>query len=247
MYSNFASSIKRSMLAALVAGACSALSAVPAMAQGGQGSIIGQLQAGQSPLVTAAAQRDFAQFVQFNVQTRSGTAPTEFPLDVNDVQDLKDAKLGHGFQVFTIDPKDMLQGRGDMRSMAKPTGEWRFVISLQGRPIGLATVERVDGRWEVTSYGGAGLAREVDAALAAHGNAARSNLRFIRIYQAMSDLMEVVSPSDARVRYAPLNSARQMLVAQQSNAKVGADSLMEQADLLEPLRASVKTNMEAFR
>lgn len=247
MYSNFASGIKRSMLAALVAGACSALAGAPALAQGGQGSIIAQLQSGQSPLVTAAAHRDFAQFVQFNVQTRSGTAPTEFPLEVSDVQDLKDAKLGHGFQVFTIDPKDMLQGRGDMRGMAKPTGEWRFVISLQGRPIGLATVEQVNGRWEVTSYGGAGLAREVDAALAAHGNAARSNLRFIRIYQAMSDLMEVVSASDARVRYAPLNSARQMLVAQQSSAKAGADNLMDQADLLEPLRASVKTNMEAFR
>ena len=201
--------------------------------------------------MAAAAQRDFAQFVQFNVQTRSGTLPGEFPLDVSDIQDLKDAKLGHGFPIYTVDPKDLLQGRGDMRSMAKPSGEWRFVITLEGRPIGLATVEQVNGRWETTSYGASGLARELDAAATVHGNAARSNVRVIRIYQAMSDLLEVVSPSDARARFAPLHSARQMLQAQKATGKAAlasnSDQLLEQSDLIEPLRASVKSNMEAFR
>jgi len=220
-YSNFASPL----LALLLAGA-----GTPALAQS------------QAQQVAAAAQRDFTQFVQYNVQQRAGTLPTEFPLDVDDVQDLKDAKLGHGFPVYTIDTKDLLMGRGDLRSMARPTGAWRYVISLQGRAIGLATVEQSNGRWEVTSYGAAGLARELDAAVAVHGNAARSNLRFIRIYQAMADLLEVASPHDARVRFAPLHSARQMLKAQE-----GGNKLLDQGELLEPLRASVRSNLDAFR
>ncbi|MES2323621.1 MAG: hypothetical protein V4633_15265 [Pseudomonadota bacterium] len=168
--------------------------------------------------------------------------PTEFPLDVDAVQDLKDARLGHGFPVYTIDPRDLLMGRGDLRSMARPTAAWRSVISLQGRAIGLAAVEQNNGRWEVTSCGAAGLAKELGTAAAVHGNAPRSKLRFIRIYQATADLLEVASPHDARVRFAPLHSARQMLKAQE-----GGNKLLDQGELLLPLRASVRGNLNAFR
>lgn len=250
MYSNLVSIFKRPALVMLVSAACYGPVCSTALAQSTQGGIA-STAAAQAQLVAAAAQRDFAQYVQFNVQTRGGTLPTAFPLDVADVQDLKEAKLGHGFPIYTIDPKDMLMGRGDLRSMAKPTGEWRFVIKLHDNPIGLATLEQVNNRWEITSYGAVGLAREVDAAVAVHGNGARSNLRFIRVYQAMSDLLEVVSPADAHTRYAPLHSARQMLQVQQRTGKVAmaasSENLLEQADILEPLRASVKSNMETFR
>jgi hypothetical protein len=102
----------------------------------------------------------------------------------------------------------------------------------------------VDGRWEATSYGAAGLARELEGAASRHGNATRGNLRFIRIFQAMSDMLEVASPVDGRTRFVPLQSARHMLQVQTGLAP---DELLDASDLLEPLRASVKANMAAFR
>ncbi|MDP1977298.1 hypothetical protein [Undibacterium sp.] len=249
MHLHSVSRFKKSTLAALIFSISCALASPALMAQNQASDMAGTTD--QARLVNAAAQRDFAEFVQFNIQRRGGTLPSEFPLDVNDVHDLKDARIDYGFQVYSVPPQDVMNGRGDLRSMARATGEWRFVISLNNNPIGLATLRQNNGRWGITSYGGAVLAKDVDAAIAMHGNSTRSNLRFIRVYQAMSDFLEVVSPIDARARFAPLHAARQSLLLQQRSEKTGTSStntgLLEQSDILDPLRVSVKRNIENFR
>ncbi|XLZ72432.1 hypothetical protein ABT364_10845 [Massilia sp. SR12] len=205
--------------------ACAAMmAAVPFLAKADNGAAL------------QAAKRGLAQFAEQQQAIRPGSAPADFPLDITDVGDLKQATVSHGFQVYTIDPKELLT-RGDLPALARPTGEWRFIISLRGRPIGLATVQQVNGRFETVAYGGAVLAKDVDAAANAHGNDARSNLRFIRIYQARSDLLEV-----DRAKFAPLHSARESLLLKKAGSQ-----LVDGAELLEPLRAAVKTNVEAFR
>jgi hypothetical protein len=108
----------------------------------------------QMNAVAAAAKRDFAQFVQYNVQIRSGTLPAGFPLGVADVRNLKDARIAYGFPIYSIDPQDIVTGRSDFSAMAKPTGSWRF----------------------------------------------------IRVFQAQSDFLEVASAS-GHARFAPLSSA----------------------------------------
>lgn len=205
--------------------ACAAMmAAVPFLAKADNGAAL------------QAAKRGLVQFAEQQQAIRPGSAPADFPLDITDVGDLRQATIGHGFQVYTIDPKELLT-RGDLPSLARPTGEWRFLISLRGKPIGLATVQQVNGRFETVAYGGAVLAKDVDAAANAHGNGARSNLRFIRIYQARSDLLEV-----DRAKFAPLHSARESLLLKKAGSQ-----LVDGAELLEPLRAAVKTNVEAFR
>jgi len=204
--------------------ACAALLAGPVLAQADNGAAL------------QAAQRGLTQFAAHQQALRPGSAPVDFPLDVADVGDLRQATVSHGFQVYTIDPRDLL-ARGDLAAMARPTGEWRYIISLHGKPIGLATVQQVNGRYETVAYGGAVLAKDVDAAMAHHGNSTRSNLRFIRIFQARSDLLEV----DGR-KFAPLHSARESLLMKQSGSQ-----LLDGAELLEPLRAAVKANLAEFR
>jgi len=204
--------------------ACAAMMAAPFLAKADNGA----------PL--QAAKRGLAQFAEHQQALRPGSAPVDFPLDITDVSDLKQATVSNGFQVYTIDPQE-LQVRGDLPAMAKPTGEWRFVVSVRGKPVGLATVQKVNGRYETVAFGGAVLAKDVDAAMAHHGNSARSNLRFIRVYQARSDFLEV-----NRAKFAPLHSARESLLM-----KKAGDQLLDGADLLTPLRAAVKANIEAFR
>ena len=201
-------------------------------------------QPAQLDSASSAARRDFSQFVQFQVQNHAGSAPQGFPLDVADVQDLKDARIAYGFPVYTIDPADLLAGRRELKAMAKPTGIWRFVVTLNEQPIGLATVEQVNGKWETVAYGATVLARDLDAAMSAYGNADRSNVRVLRIYQAQSDFLEVSSAQNGAARFAPLHSARQSLLLQR---KTTGDGLLEASELLEPLRAAVKKNLESAR
>ena len=204
--------------------ACAAMMAAPFLAKADNGAAL------------QAAKRGLAQFAEHQQALRPGSAPPDFPLDVTDVGDLKQATVSGGFEIFTIDPKDLLT-RGDLPALAKPTGEWRFIIALHGKPIGLATVQQVNGRYETVAYGASVLAKDVEAAMAAHGNSNRSNLRFIRIYQARSDLLEV-----DHAKFAPLHSARESLLL-----KKAGNQLVDGAELLDPLRAAVKANIEAFR
>ncbi|MCH8620787.1 hypothetical protein [Undibacterium sp. TS12] len=246
-------SVHRSILCSLLTAVSLGLANPGVMAQ----SISTEAKAAsnQAGPVLAAAQRDFTLFAQHHLQTRSGGGagvPAGFPLDINDWQDLKDAKAVYGFPVYSVDPNDLLAGRSDLRSMAKPNGQWRVLISVGDRPVGLATLEQSNGRWEVISYGAAVLAKDVDASMGVHANASRSNVRFIRIYQAKSDLLEVVSANDGYARFMPLYSARTSLSLKQRSlnapdAATDQVSLMEGADLVQSLRAVVKTNMDNFR
>jgi len=191
----------------------------------------------------AAAQRDFAQFAAHQMQIRGGGAPTDFPLEIADLQDLKDAVVGYGFPVYTVDPAELVAGRSAMQGMVKPTAQWRFVITLHDRPIGMATVERNNGRYETVAYGGAILAKDVDAVMGVHANADKSNLRFVRIYQARSDFLEVAG-QDGRARFAPLHSARESLLLKQRTGKAASD-LLDETEFMQPLRSAVKLNMAA--
>ncbi len=235
-------STRRALLAPLALCTILGLTGMPAMAQNATAAA-----ARDGASAQAAAQRDFAQFAAYQMRTRPGIAPVDFPLDIGDMQDLKEAVIGYGFPVHTVDAKDIVAGRTDLQAMAKPTGQWRFIVSVRGKPVGLATVEQVNGRYETIAYGGAILAKDVEALTSHHGNAARSNLRFVRIYQARSDFLEVAS--EGRTRYAPLHSARESLLLQARAMKSGQGdaSLMEASEVLQPLRAAVKANLDAFR
>lgn len=240
---------RRTLAATLLAAAGLALANPSAFAQSPNAGMVQQM-APQRALAEAmaAAQRDLEQFAAHQLQSRGGGAPIDFPLDISDLQELKEATIEYGFAMYTIDPADLIAGRSSMQRMAKPVNQWRFVITLHDRAIGLATVERNHGRFETVSYGAAVLAKDVDALAAFHGNADKSNLRFVRIYQARSDLLEVVA-ADGRARFAPMHSARESLLLQQRASKDGkrADGLLDEAELIQPLRAAVKQNLEASR
>ena len=242
------SQFRHTLAAALLGAAGFALASSGAAAQTPAANAVQQLPPQRALAeALAVARRDFAQFSAHQLQTRSG-APLDFPLDITDLQELKEAAVSYGFALYTVDPAELLAGRSTMQRMAKPTEQWRFVITLRDRPIGMATVERHNGRFETVAYGAAVLAKDLDALAGVHGNADKSNLRMLRIYQARSDLLEVVS-ADGQARFAPLHSARESLLLQQRMNKDGkpAGALLEEAELVQPLRAAVKMNMEASR
>ena len=219
------------MLGALLGSAGSFAQATPAM------QVQTQLQ---ETAASAAAAQDLARFIQHQQKAHAEALPKGFPLAIDSVADLARLRLGRGFAVYTVDPADIASG-SDLSSAAKPTGQWRFVVRLGSRPVGLVTVDQVKGQWQAVSYGAAALADDVDAKMRQHGTPDRSNLRFVRIFQAHSDFLEVVSPADGRARLAPLLSARASLRMQ------APEELLEQGDVLPSLRAAVAANVADFQ
>jgi hypothetical protein len=239
-------SSRRSTLAALLCGASMLLASPQLLAQPTDLSLAGLATPGTGA-AHAAARRDLARFIAQQLQPGQGNKLADLPFDVANLADLKDAVIGYGFAVHTVDPADLLAGRGSMQQMTRATGQWRFVVMLDNKPIGLVTVEKNQGRFETTAYCGAVLAKDIDALMNQHGNAERSNVRFVRIYQARADLLEVSGQNDGTVRFAPLHSARQSLGMQGTSEAKASQALVDEADLLTPLRAAVKSNLDAMR
>jgi len=194
----------------------------------------------------AAAEQGLADYIQRKEAHGADAATSASPLAVADARELSTLHIGYGFEVHTLTPEDLLGRRAELARVVRPTGVWRFVAQAGARPVGLVTVAWHEGRWQAVSFGGGGLAQEVEAVMAAYADAGRTNVRFIRVFQAQSDLLEVTSTADGIVRYAPLRSAREALSQDLPAGTVtGVMTLRDGRELIEPLRAAVKKSMEA--
>ncbi|MGY8624769.1 hypothetical protein [Chromobacterium violaceum] len=185
--------------------------------------------------IASAARQGLAEFAKQNQAEYGARLPDGFPLALADGRELASLQLGRGFPVYTVDPQRLLAAEADLSRLMTPTGSWRFVVLSGARPVGLVTVEKMDGRWQAISFGAAELARNVEAAQAGHGQT-----RFLRVYQAQTDFLEV-APAGGKPRFAALMSARERLSLQQQPA------LLDGADLIEPLRAAVRAGLASFR
>jgi hypothetical protein len=196
----------------------------------------------------AAAEQGLAEYVQRKQQQQGSEG--ESAIGVARPEDLSKARIAGGFEVHTITPGALVSSRGDMRGMTQSTGSWRFFVKVGQKPVGLITVERVDGKWTAVSFGGSGLSQELSDLIAEHGAANAGNLRYIRVYQAQSDFLEVVSPTDLQTRYALLGSARDSLKAEIEaatgvKAEKDGNRLREAYELMQPLRNVVQRNVGA--
>ena len=199
--------------------------------------------------ISAFAQREFKNYV--NALSKADLSDT--PLQLSKISDLKNAKLAYGFEVFTINPEDILDGRRELKTIVQGTGTWRFVIKVDGMAVGLMTVEKINGKWEASSFGGANLAKDVDSKMDMYSNADRSNMRFVRVFQAQADFMEISKASEGTVQFSPLKSAQVNLnLSEKAVASSSAkglsmmsqkSELLDSRELLEPLRASVKRHL----
>ena len=184
-----------------------------------------------------AAQRDLLKLATHAAKSRTGAPAGELPFGLA-TDTPAHARIAYGFPVHTVDPAAMMEG-GPLGKLVQPNGQWRFVVKVQGKPVGLATVEKVDGKFTTVAYGAAELAKDLDIMFKRHGNADRSNLRFVRIYQSRADLLDV-GGADGRRRYAPMASARAAFDLQR-------DELLEEGSVIEPLRAAARANLRAFQ
>ncbi|MCK4766604.1 MAG: hypothetical protein KAW12_30710 [Candidatus Aminicenantes bacterium] len=155
------------------------------------------LPAEEAPMeVVQAAQKGIANFAKVGPQLAKPAA-------------LDNTGLFYGFQVYTVDPEEFVHV-SSLDGILKPTGLWRFVLAKDNQPLSLLTVARVEDSWTAVSIGAAQLAAEVKSVIERWPAEAGYDFRFIRIYQARCDFIQV-SKDNRTVGLIPLAASRQTL------------------------------------
>jgi hypothetical protein len=150
--------------------------------------------------------------------------------------------LGLGFRVHTVSPHALVNNRElTLEALVLPMDMWRFLVLENEKPVGLLTVVKEDQQWKAVSFGGAGLAMEIDSI---GKNWSGYTFRFIRVYQATSDFMEIMSGHDT-LGFAPLKSARISLGI--DSFVTGPGTLVYNSEILEPLREMVSRTLSTRR
>lgn len=140
-----------------------------------------------SPDVIKAAEHGLVAFLGDNVSAR-------------------DMKLGASFHIHTIAPA-FDADTATLDSLAFPTGNWRFLVLSGNEPFAMLTVAQMDGKWQAVSIGGAGIAKELFQVTNRWPAGEGYTYRFIRIFQARSDFIEI-SHHKQLSGFVPLTSSR---------------------------------------
>lgn len=167
---------------------------------------------------------------------------------VDDYQQLRHANIGAGFEVNLIDPHALLSGQS-IDASAYPTGEWRFVVMVDNRPVGLITVASLHGEWNVVAAGASELASEISRTVSQYSQQDPSaHLHFMRSQQGVADFIEVASPHrNAPPQYVPLLSARIMLARSAATSRsVTPSPALSEAEIAPALRDSIRRGMTAI-
>ena len=175
-------------------------------------------------------------------------------LAVDDYSKLRYASIGDGFEVNLIDPADLLAGK-PIDECIRGTGQWRFIVLVAGKPVGLLTVARVGDDWKMMEVGASQLADKIAAIAARYAaQTPHPQLRFVRSLQAVADLIEVVPPSvsgqPSPRRYVPLASAPggKPADADMTNAaSASALSELSEPEIKDRLSALVRLGMHDLR
>jgi hypothetical protein len=146
-------------------------------------------------------------------------------------------QLGMGFQVHTVNPLTLVENTAAaLEALAFPMDMWRFIVLENGKPIGLLTVAGVNREWQAVSFGGAELSVEIANIRETWPAKSGFTFRFIRVYQATSDFMEIISGHES-LGFAPLKSARVSLGIDSFAADPG--KLLYNSDIVGPLKDMV--------
>ena len=142
-----------------------------------------------------------------------------------------DMTLGAGFHIHTIAPA-LEAENGSLDALAVPTGHWRFLMLSGNQPVGMLTVVNIDGEWRAVSIGGAGIAGELFQVMNRWPAGEGYTYRFIRIFQARSDFIEI-SRNNRLSGFVPLSSSR---ISFQMPGQFDAAALMRNSEIFPQLK-----------
>ena len=159
---------------------------------------------------------------------------------------IDEAVLGEGFRIFTLPPDRLLSTDPpqDIDSLVLPTNMWQFLIVTEGKATALLTVDLVKNRWTAVSIGGSGLAAQLEILLETWPASAGYRYRLIKVYQAKSDLIEILQGGKI-IGLVPFTSAR--IATGLEKRDFNPLDLHDPAEMIEKLRPIVRMNIQTDR
>lgn len=151
--------------------------------------------------------------------------------------------LGEFFRIYTVNPVELVEAKEAQRSFSSfiiPTFTWRVLVIVNGKPHSLLTIDKVDGEWKAVAWGAKELAKELFQ-LRKEWPSREYSLRFVRIYQARADVVQVVDREGKEKGYVPLISAR---VALNLSPEFDPVFTLSGKELLMDIRGVVKKELE---
>lgn len=160
--------------------------------------------------------------------------PAGFPLAIDDAGQLDDLEIGWGFAVYDVPPRRLFHS-DELGQNARRNGQWRYAVTLHGKPVGMITMAHTANGWQAVSFGGAELSREVGRTVSRYADQPGTRLRYVRVPQATSGFVEVMRDT-ANPSYVPLQAAREKL-------HLNSAKRLSAAQLLPRLRETVKNSL----
>ena len=159
-----------------------------------------------APVIVEAAQKGIKRFITESRTT--GLHRFGFLTQA----DAYGATLGEGFQVFTVPTQSLLEEHSSigLPQSAAPTKMWQFLVLSHGKAKAFITVDYIRDQWAPVAIGSTGLAQETADLLKRYPRSAGYHYRFLALYQADSDLIEM-SKDEKVLGLVPLASARMAL------------------------------------
>ncbi len=166
------------------------------------------------------------------------------PFGFSSQEEIDKARLGKGFQVYTI-PPDRILGEGqsqDLTVMATPSSIWQFLILTEGKAVALLTVDRINSKWTPVSIGASGLASQLSMVMEAWPSHEGYHLKLIRIYQATSDFVGILLDTSV-IGNIPLTSGR--IAMDLERVDFNPLDLHESSDIIKSIRPIVRENIQS--
>lgn len=191
------------------------------------------LSAEQAPLDVIQAAR-----MGMNQMVSSHTLPPDARARISAESGFSGMELKQAFRMHTVSPLNLAQCPG-LDTIVEQMPVWRFVMASEGKPVSLMTVAQIDGQWKAVSIGGAGLAGEVAKVMELWPAAEGFSHRFVRVFQARADLIEI-SKNGELMGFVPLSSSR---IALELGGAFEARVLLRNSEVVTPLRDVVHRNL----
>lgn len=164
-------------------------------------------------------------------------------LGFDNQDDIDNADLGGGFQVFTIPSSKLLDDSvpQDIQSLVPPTTEWDFLVVSKNKANTILEVRMTNGKWAPGAIGSSVLAKEMSGIFATWPASAGYQYKFIRVYASRSDLIEL-SREGVVIGIIPLTEL--ILTPGRISGKFKPNDLRNPNDVLMNLRNAAKRKIE---
>lgn len=162
-------------------------------------------------------------------------------IGLNTQQEIDNAELGEGFLMYGVSAKIFGDSATqDLAASVQPTNQWNFLVRSGGEAKALIRVDFADGEWRPISIGASTLAKEVSSFLAKWPDVDGYHFRFIRVYKATMDVVEVTR--NGRLRgFVPLSSL--IMMPGRARGTFTEGDLHDSGEILDRLRSAAKQAM----